>query len=54
MLRSKKFWSFEMCTQFNLTDEILSTSKHKGKFFEDVLYFYDIIGTGPQPSLKKL
>lgn len=54
MLRSKKFWSFEMCTQFNLTDEILSTSKHKGKFFEDVLYFYDIIGTGPHPSLKKL
>ena len=54
MLRNKKFWSFEICTQFNLTNEMFSSSKNKGKFFEDAQYFYDLIGTGPHPSFKKL
>ena len=54
MLRNKKFWSYEVCSQFNLTKEIFSSSKQKGKFFEDSLYFYDLIGTGPHPSFKKL
>ena len=54
MLRNKKFWSFEICNQFILTNEMLSSSKNKGKFFEDVLHFYDLIGTGPHPSFKKL
>jgi hypothetical protein len=53
-MKSKKFWSFDVCTQFQLTNEIMSSAKHKGKFYEDVLYFYDIIGTGPHPSLKKI
>ena len=54
MLRNKKFWSFEISSQYNLTNEILSSLKHKGKFFDDALYFYDIIGTGLHPSFKKL
>ena len=53
-MRSKKFWSFDVCTQFNLSNEIMSSAKLKGKFFEDALYFYDIIGTGPHPSIKKI
>ena len=54
MLRNKKFWSYEISSQYNLTNEIFSSSKHKGKFFEDALYFYDLIGTGLHPSFKKL
>lgn len=54
MLRSKKFWSFEMCTQFNLTNEILSSAKKRNKFYEDALYFFDMIGVGVHPSIKKL
>ena len=54
MLRSKKFWYFDICKDFNLTNEILSGAKSKGKFYEDTLYFYDLIGTGVHPSIKKL
>ena len=53
-MKSKKFWSYEVANQFNLTDEILSTAKQRGRFYEDSLIFYDIIGTGIHPSLKGL
>ena len=53
MLKSKKFWSFDVCNDFNLSDEIFLTYKQKGKFYEDADYFYEsLIGTGPHPSLK--
>ena len=32
MLKSKKFWSYEICEKFNLTDEMLNNYKKKGKF----------------------
>ncbi len=54
MLRSKKFWSYEICSQFNLTNNIFTSAKNKGKFFEDAQYFYDLMGTGVHPSFKKL
>ena len=53
-MKSKKFWSYEVCSQFNLTDEVLASSKKRNKFYEDALYFYEIMGTGPHPSIKKL
>ena len=53
-MKSKKFWSYEVCSQFNLTDEVLNTSKKRNKFYEDALYFYEIMGTGPHPSIKHL
>ena len=53
-MKSKKFWSYEVCSQFNLTEEILSTSKKRNKFYEDALYFYEMMGTGPHPSIKHL
>ena len=53
-MKSKKFWSYEVSSQFNLTEEILTTSKKRNKFFEDALYFYEIMGTGPHPSIKHL
>ena len=53
-MKSKKFWSYEVCSQFNLTEEILSTSKKRNKFYEDALYFYEMMGTGPHPSIKNL
>ena len=46
MLKNKKFWSFEICSQFNLTNDIFTSAKNKGKFYEDALYFYDLMGTG--------
>ena len=52
MLKSKKFWSFDVCEQVKLSDEVLSNFKQKGKFYEDALYFYDQIGTGVHPSIK--
>ena len=53
-MKSKKFWSYEVCSQFNLTEEVLLTSKKRNKFFEDALYFYEMMGTGPHPSIKHL
>ena len=53
-MKSKKFWSYEVSSQFNLTDEVLNTSKKRNKFYEDALYFYEIMGTGPHPSIKHL
>ena len=52
MLKSKKFWSYEICEKFNLTDEMLNNYKKKGKFYEDGLYFYEQIGTGAHPAIK--
>ena len=52
MLKSKKFWSYETCEKFNLTDEMLNNYKKKGKFYEDGLYFYEQIGTGAHPAIK--
>ena len=53
-MKSKKFWSYEVCTQFNLTEEVLASGKQRGKFYEDALLFYELMGTGPHPSIKKL
>ena len=53
MLKSKKFWCYDICNEFNLSDEIFVAYKQKGKFYEDANYFYEsLIGTGPHPSLK--
>ena len=53
-MKSKKFWSYEVCSQFALTDEVLLTGKRRNKLYEDALYFYEIMGTGPHPSIKHL
>ena len=53
-MKSKKFWSYEICMQFNLTEEVLSSGKQRGKFYEDALFFYEMMGTGPHPSIKSL
>ena len=52
-MKSKKFWSFKICENFDLSEEILNKYQKKGKFFEDANYFYEIIGTGCHPSIKK-
>ena len=53
MLKSKKFWSFEICDKFELTEEIISKFKSKGKFYEDGMYFYEQIGSAAHPSIKQ-
>ena len=52
MLKSKKFWSYEVCEKFNITEEMLNNYKKKGKFYEDGMYFYEQIGTGAHPAIK--
>ncbi len=52
MLKSKKFWSYEICEKFELTEEMFQNYKKKGKFYEDGLYFYDQIGIGAHPAIK--
>ncbi len=53
MLKSRKFWCYGVCNDFNINDEIFSAYKQKGRFLEDATYFYEsLIGTGPHPSLK--
>lgn len=53
MLKSKKFWSYDICNEYNFKDEIFTSYKQKGKFYEDANYFYEsLIGIGPHPSLK--
>ena len=52
MLKSRKFWAYEPCQAFELKDEIFENYKPKGKFNEDIQFFYDIIGTAPHPCFK--
>ena len=53
MLKSRKFWCYDVCNEYNISDEIFNTYKQKGRFFEDATYFYEsLIGTGPHPALK--
>ena len=52
MLKSRKFWAYEPCQAFELKDELFENYKMKGKFYEDVQFFYDIIGTAPHPCFK--
>ena len=52
MLKSRKFWSYEPCQAFELKEELFDNYKMKGKFNEDVQYFYDIIGIAPHPCFK--
>ena len=53
MLKSRKFWCYAVCNDYNLSEEIFNNYKQKGRFFEDATYFYEsLIGTGPHPSLK--
>ena len=40
MLKSKKFWSYDLCQTSQLRQELFDNYKIKGKFYEDVLYFY--------------
>ena len=53
-MKSKKFWNFKICENYNLSEEILDKYQQKGKFYEDSNYFYEIIGTGCHPSIKKI
>ena len=52
MLKSKKFWCYEICEKYDLTEEMFQNYKKKGKFYEDGLYFYDQIGIGAHPAIK--
>ena len=52
MLKSRKFWAYEPCQAFDLKDDLFENYKMKGKFNEDVQYFYDLIGTAPHPCFK--
>ncbi len=52
MLKSKKFWSYDICEKFNLTEEMFNNYKKKGKFYDDGMYFYEQIGTGAHPAIK--
>ena len=53
MLKSKKFWSYDLCQTSQLRQELFDNYKIKGKFYEDVLYFYKEIGIAPHPSLRQ-
>ena len=52
MLKSRKFWAYEPCQSFELKQEIFDNYKMKGKFHDDVQYFYDVIGIAPHPCFK--
>ena len=52
MLKSRKFWAYDPCQSFELKDEVFDNYKMKGKFSEDIQYFYDTIGTAPHPCFK--
>ena len=52
MLKSRKFWAYEPCQSFEIKQEIFDNYKIKGKFQDDVQYFYDLIGIAPHPCFK--
>ena len=53
MLKSKKFWSYEVSQTFELKQEILDSYKQKGRVYEDFYYFYELMGIGTHPCLKQ-
>ena len=52
MLKSRKFWAYEPCQSYEIKQEIFDNYKIKGKFHDDVQYFYDLIGIAPHPCFK--
>ena len=52
MLKSRKFWAYEPCQSFEIKQEIFDNYKIKGKFHDDVQYFYDLISIAPHPCFK--
>lgn len=52
MLKNKKFWTYEYSQSYELKQEFLDSYKQKGKFYDDVTLFFDIMGMTPHPSLK--
>lgn len=52
MLKSKKFWSYDACQSFDLKQEVIDAYKFKGRIYEDINYFYDLIGVNAHPGLK--
>lgn len=52
MLKSRKFWAYEPCQNYEIKQEVFDNYKMKGKFHDDIQYFYDLIGTAPHPCFK--
>ena len=52
MLKSRKFWAYEPCQAAEIKQEFIDNYKIKGRFYDDVLVFYDQIGIAPHPSLR--
>ena len=52
MLKSRKFWAYEPCQSYEIKQEIFDNYKIKGKFHDDVQFFYDLIGVAPHPCFK--
>ena len=52
MLKSRKFWAYEPSQSFEIKQEIFDNYKIKGRFFDDVLFFYDQMGIAPHPGLR--
>ena len=52
MLKNKKFWFYEVSQNYELKQELLDNYKPKGRFYEDVSFFYEVIGIGPHSSIR--
>ena len=52
MLKSKKFWAYEPSQSYDLKQEVFDNYKIKGRFYDDVLYFFDQMGIAPHPGLR--
>ena len=52
MLKSRKFWAYEPCQSYEIKQETFDNYKIKGKFHDDVQFFYDLIGVAPHPCFK--
>lgn len=54
MLKSKKFWAYDVSQSFDLKQDVLDSYKQKNRFYDDVFHFFEYMGSTPHPSLKPL
>jgi hypothetical protein len=53
MLKSKKFWCYEVAQVFDLKQESLEAFKLKGRIYDDFIFFFETLGIGVHPNLKQ-
>jgi hypothetical protein len=52
-MKAKKFWSYEIAQSFELRQDLMDSYKQKGRIYEDINAYYDLMGILCHPGLRQ-